>query len=61
MDSFSTIFFSKPEEIVAETPINEESGGGSGGGYCVVSRTEAETPVNEESGGGSGGGYCIIA
>jgi len=63
MDSFTmiTAFFTKSEEIASQQPINEESGGGSSNGYCVVARVEAETPVDEESGGGSSNGYCVVA
>jgi len=62
MDSFSTIFFSKVDDVVAQLPTNEETGGGPGNGYCVVSREVVDqTPVNEETGGGPGNGYCVIA
>jgi hypothetical protein len=63
MDSFSTLnFFSKSEEITIQAPVDEENGGGSGNGYCVVAReVVVDTPVNEENGGGSGNGYCVVA
>lgn len=64
MDSFSTIaIFSKSEDIISQTPVDEEGGGGSSGGYCVVARVEADTSANvdQEGGGGSSGGYCVIA
>ena len=62
MDSFATIFFSKVDDAVAQPPTNEENSGGSGNGYCVISREVInQTPVNEENSGGSGNGYCVIA
>jgi len=63
MDSFSTLnFFSKSEEIVIQAPVDEETGGGPGNGYCVVAREiVVDTPVNEETGGGPGNGYCVVA
>jgi hypothetical protein len=62
MDSFTAFFFSKSEDVSAQTPTDGENGGGSGKGYCVVCREVADwTPVNEENGGGSANGYCVIA
>jgi hypothetical protein len=65
MDSFSTINFwykSKSDDVVTQGPVNEENGGGSGKGYCVVTREiVVDMPVNEENGGGSGKGYCVVA
>lgn len=63
MDSFFTLasIFSNTEGVGTQPPADQESGGGSGNSYCVVSRTDiTETPVNEESGGGSGNSYCAI-
>ena len=63
MDSFSTIFFfAKGHDIAVEAPVNEETTGGAGNGYCVVSREiVVDIPVNEETTGGAGNGYCIVA
>lgn len=41
MDAFTSIttyfFASKVEDTVSEsTPVDEESGGGAGNGYCVI-------------------------
>lgn len=62
MDSFSIIsFITKSEDITSQMPQDQESGGGSSNGYCVVARVEADAPVDEESGGGSSNGYCVVA
>jgi hypothetical protein len=70
MDSFTSIAQLLSIETTAnypsDTPANEETGGGNGGGgtYCVVfARLGDEVPVNEETGGGNGGGgtYCVVA
>lgn len=66
MDSFSILaIFSKSENVVTQTPVDEEGGGnGSANGYCVVARVEADTSgtVDQEGGGnGSANGYCVIA
>ena len=63
MDSFSTIFFfAKGQDIAVEAPVDEETTGGAGNGYCVVSREVViDTPVNGETTGGAGNGYCVVA
>jgi len=63
MDSFTSIAkLLSIDTAPADTPTNQETGGGGGSGsYCVVFARD-DAPVNEETGGGGGSGsYCVVA